>query len=148
MIVALIRHGAYEASGNDEDPLSEQGKSQILRLSQSLLEKNIRPKRIFSSPLLRAIDSAKILAESFSKKVEIFDPLKNFDPSKILEKIREHQGENLFFVGHAPSLLEFSQQLNKKPFLVKKLEKGSAIILEFSENIDFQKANFLEYISS
>lgn len=65
----LLRHGEVEnpegvAYGRLEGfPLSDNGREGVARSAQALLESGVRPARIVSSPLLRARQSAEIVAE-------------------------------------------------------------------------------------
>lgn len=95
--IYLIRHGmpAFEGNlkrciGQTDCPLSLQGEQEILRVKEYLLNKNIES--IYSSPLIRCRDSARIIAED---KTPIFylDELKEINmgdwENKTFEEIRK-----------------------------------------------------------
>ena len=71
-MVFLIRHGEIDNpkkiiyGQNIDLPLNDKGRKQILGLAKIIQKMNYNPSKIFSSPLSRAVDSAKILQEFFS----------------------------------------------------------------------------------
>lgn len=74
MIVYLVRHAKAEASHPDGDHarrLTDKGISRLRTLIQPLREKGVNPQRHFSSPLLRAQETARILIEGMSWKGEL-----------------------------------------------------------------------------
>ena len=150
MYVCLIRHGDYITEGYSDDslyPLSDEGKDTMLTLCEKLAEKKLVPNRIYSSPLKRAEESSKIIGMSFVKPYEKQDALKDFDSNTLLSLIQENKGKNLFFVGHAPYLIELANLLCKEDINISKMAKSSAILLQFGDEIEFQQAKFIEYIS-
>jgi 2,3-bisphosphoglycerate-dependent phosphoglycerate mutase len=79
-VIYLLRHG--ESVGNAEDlhqghydfPLTETGRAQVRALAQRWQSQAVTFDRMVSSPLLRASQSAEILAESLGLSIE-YDPL-------------------------------------------------------------------------
>lgn len=70
-VVFLIRHGEIDNpkqiiyGQNIDLALNDKGRKQILNLAKTIQKKGYHPSKIFSSPLSRAADSAKILQEFF-----------------------------------------------------------------------------------
>ena len=68
----FIRHGQSQAnkkaiwSGQLDSPLSEQGILEARKASKNALADNFKPDLIISSPLIRAYETAKILAEALN----------------------------------------------------------------------------------
>ena len=70
----LIRHGAVDSPigpegpliYGPEQPLNIQGQHQIIRLGQNLKDSGVVPDVIYTSPFIRAIQSAELLRETFS----------------------------------------------------------------------------------
>ncbi len=79
MKIFLIRHGETTGDiedrygGSYDDHLTELGQSQLEKTAQSLVGKGIEV--IFTSPLIRAQESAAIIAEATHAPVEIRDGL-------------------------------------------------------------------------
>lgn len=81
MKLYLVRHGAVEGGeglcmGRHDAPLSEEGRSSLLRLAESWASPNAR---LFASDLLRARDSAGVLAEAWGCDVAIDARLREMD---------------------------------------------------------------------
>lgn len=150
MYICLIRHGDYVTEGYSDDnlyPLSEEGKEDTLTLCEKLAVKKLAPNRIYCSPIKRAVETSKIIGMSFRIPFEKKDALKDFDSNALLTLIQENRGRTIYFVGHAPFLLEFANLLVEKDIGLKKMGKSSAIVLEFGEELEFKQAEFVEYIS-
>src|SRR6185436_9748318 len=73
--IFLVRHGATVLSAEDrfagatDVQLSEEGREQARRLAFRLESQNI--KAVYASPLLRTVETARILAEPHDLKVQM-----------------------------------------------------------------------------
>jgi broad specificity phosphatase PhoE len=83
MKITFVRHGESEANLLNEFPnrglkhgLTETGKAQAAALAQKLTGRSVA--RIFSSPLLRALQTAEILSEALSVPYETVDALREY----------------------------------------------------------------------
>lgn len=84
MQLYFVRHGESEANLLNEfsnrglkHGLTDTGRQQAVALAQTL--KGIPIKKIFSSPLLRAIQTAEILAQALDVSYEVSDALREYD---------------------------------------------------------------------
>lgn len=109
MNIYLIRHGDSErAAGRKSDfdrELTEEGKQKILKAAKYW--KNVVPgfDYIISSPLIRAKQTAEIIADTFHYKNDIVfdDSLRNGGDTKdILNLVNSLKAENIALVGHQP----------------------------------------------
>ncbi len=116
MILYLIRHGdAEKALGNKTDferELTGDGKQKMERAANYW--KNVIPgfDFIVSSPLIRAKQTAEIVAKTFEYKNDVIidNSLMNDGETKdILDLIDSLKGENIAIVGHQP---DFSYHLS------------------------------------
>lgn len=88
MKLYLTRHGetdwnlASRIQGKTDTPLNETGKQQAAELSLSLKEKDIRFDRIYTSRLLRARETARIVAESLHLPLTELDGIEEMDLGK------------------------------------------------------------------
>ncbi len=103
MIIVLIRHGKAEppeGKRDEERELTEHGKEQIKMLSKLL---PVKPKRIFTSPLVRAVQTAEIISSLLGGEIIKEDRLRaeNFSIDA-LKALRPEDCD--FFVCHAPSV--------------------------------------------
>lgn len=109
----IIRHAKSEWGDlNIKDfnrPLNSRGHKNAPEMAKRLLNKNLIPQRIVSSPALRAITTAEYFAEIFGinsadiiKEPEIYDAL----PFTLLDIINNLDDNNDFIalVGHNPGL--------------------------------------------
>lgn len=82
--IYFVRHGESEANvlqvisnRPGVHGLTEKGKLQAAMLAQTL--RNTQPRKIFASPLLRAVQTGEIFANAFGVPCEITDALREFD---------------------------------------------------------------------
>jgi phosphohistidine phosphatase len=113
MLVYLVRHGKAEKkspTGRDEDrPLQPRGERQSKWLGDTLASKpqGHRPGVILTSPALRALQTAKVVAECLHMALRIEPKLQLGHPVEdVMELIREGKGSGqvLMLIGHNPQL--------------------------------------------
>src|SRR5262245_1738621 len=97
MHVLLVRHGnALPSQGSDEERiLSVQGREETRALGARLIAAGLRPDRLVSSPLVRAVQTAEILAATIGWKetVEIENSLvPEGDPWRAENALRHSEG--------------------------------------------------------
>lgn len=155
--LCLIRHAKTSwMQPNAPDrcrPLDERGIEDASILSQYLIQKNLKPELILSSPSERTHHTAKILAQALSCKEELIS---------IQEKIYEAGVEDLlcvlqnipnnlnviFLVGHNPSITMLANYLSDKH--IASIQTAGAFCLELDID-DWQQItlaevkNFFEY---
>ncbi len=110
LVLDLLRHGEAEAPGAGGDaarPLSAAGREALARLAGLLAAEGWSPDRIFSSPLLRARQTAEIVREAApnSPAVEGVEELSaDGDPSAVLELLsdRAPEARHVLLVTHQP----------------------------------------------
>ena len=114
MDLLVMRHGEAGRSspspGDSKRSLTTEGKQEIMDLSNGLKSLEIKLDCIFSSPLLRAKQTAEIVAKSlkFKGKIEEIDALKpegsRLEFYSILSRLK--QDSVVLVVGHEPYLSE------------------------------------------
>jgi phosphohistidine phosphatase len=116
MLIHLLRHGdaadlaSDGAHTDDERPLTKDGTEKLRRAAKIYARIIGRVDRILSSPLLRAKESAEILAAAldFERKIEESDLLvPGASPRAIVDALRGDvlEGlESVVLVGHEPHL--------------------------------------------
>jgi phosphohistidine phosphatase len=110
MKLYFLRHGRADRSawmGLDfERPLTEDGKERMLREADFIAQLNIGPDHILTSPLVRAYQTAEIVAE----RLNMLDLLTvdarlepGFGPTDLAEILEEYpHADELLFSGHEP----------------------------------------------
>ena len=136
MKLIFVRHAtAVERSAEiaeEERYLTPDGRVFFRKTARTMLKKDIEPDLILTSPLIRAVQTAEILAETLSYvgPLVVADELApGFDFPALQKLLTEHQPVNeLVLVGHEPdfsslivTLLNLTAEFNFK--------KGAAISL-------------------
>jgi len=113
MEIYLIRHAIAEERGEewpDDDlrPLTDEGMRRFEESAAGLLEFEAPPAQILTSPLVRARQTAKLLATAMPARVTVAvmeELAPGYPPSKVLSKVRKLEGKGpVALVGHEPDL--------------------------------------------
>src|ERR1041385_7817682 len=139
MKLYILRHGDAAEHGDprfkeNERPLTPKGIQRTKQLTHALRQMEVSFDAILSSPLVRARQTAEIVARGVKEKVELTDAL---SPSGSMEKLVEHinairpAAESVLLTGHEPYLSGFISLLCVGgPELPLKLKKGALCRLE------------------
>ncbi len=123
LILDLVRHGHAEASsptGDEGRRLSERGRGDIARLAGRLRAEGPAPSRVFTSPLVRARETASILIRGWRGAPEAeptFALVPDAEPGEMLE-VLEVGGAcegHVLLVGHQPLLGDLADFLTGAP---------------------------------
>jgi phosphohistidine phosphatase len=118
-LVILYRHGIAEERTEekpDEDrSLTKAGHSKMKKNAEGLAAVT-KADVIFSSPLLRAVQTALWISKAYKRKVEIktsdaLSPSASFEDFENL--LKESAGKKIIFVGHEPTLTRNMRMLTK-----------------------------------
>ncbi len=120
MRVLLVRHG-QAVDGSSEMPdsdrfLTAKGRRVTRDVARMLAEHDVKPTRIISSPLVRAVQTAEIIAEAhgFEGAVTIWRPLVP-DGTSVLKALRPlddgAEQDTIALVGHEPLMRSMAAQL-------------------------------------
>jgi phosphohistidine phosphatase len=146
--IALDRDEADALSLNDfERPLIDKGRERMEQVAAGISHSITEPALILSSPLLRARQTAEILAAQY-EAVEI-NIIEELAPGHSLHQLiavlqKQQVTAPLVIVGHEPSLSSFAGLLLcGKPFSPLQLKKGGAALIEFNQRIDSGCGNLL-----
>ncbi len=119
MRLYLLRHGvAYDRQdwkGKDDElrPLTDEGIVAMKREARSIGQMKLRLNAIITSPLVRARDSARIVAKTLDMKVDESPLLKPGFNLEALDDLLSHYAEanHLMIVGHEPDFSQVISQL-------------------------------------
>lgn len=115
MELYIIRHGQAGHFGDPQwpddaqRPLSDEGKERFARMVEQLVQRGFAPEIIASSPLLRCLQTAQLVAEGLPGDPEVVE-LDELLPGGDLEVLLDwtaKQGEKhpqIAWVGHAPDV--------------------------------------------
>lgn len=118
--ITLLRHAKSDwstPSKNDFDrPLNQRGESNGKLIGTRLKNSGVRPSLIISSDAVRAMATARLIAQNIGYPIEFIQPdhdLYLASPASIID-VLEREGKNyndVMVVGHNPGLTELSNSL-------------------------------------
>ncbi len=122
MNLYLLRHGIAVDSAKSgvasdaERPLTPRGRRRMLQIAQAMSALGVSFDLIFSSPLVRAAESAAIVAQCLQlrNKLKFTDDLMpGGNPRPLLRQINQHRPrpKNVLLVGHEPYLSQLIARL-------------------------------------
>ena len=111
MKLYFVRHGIAEEGNGIEDvdrKLTEEGIEQMRIAARAMAKLKLAPTRIYTSPLVRARQTAEIVAEALRVKPEVREEVGfEFNPLAIESLVDGLDDEaDVMFVGHEPSFSE------------------------------------------
>ena len=133
MQLFLLRHGIAEdrrAGGTDFDrALTAEGRDDLDRIARGLHRLKVAPAAILSSPLVRARQTAEIVAPVLGRQVDIVDRLAaGVSFEEMLRVIEERSSAgSLMLVGHEPDLSTAAALLMGAPENALVLKKAGLI---------------------
>lgn len=149
--VIAIRHAKPEPihPGQNETlrALSRQGVAIQKNMSKLIQSKGFFPTILYCSPLLRAQQTAQIIADCFNLKPQMEVALGyQFNAEKLLQILQTSSPkETLAFVGHDPTLAHFVNICLDKQQFPSGLSKSCAAIFEFPDTVALGKGQFIDY---
>ena len=138
----IVRHGKARRRGPEwpddrQRPLTAAGRSQAEGLAEQLERMDVRFDRIFSSPWLRAAQTAEPLRAALrrGRRIDVLDELAEGDPWSLLAILRSELGTAAAVaavVGHEPLLGTFGALLltGRGDGMSVSFRKGAALVLE------------------
>jgi phosphohistidine phosphatase len=148
MDIILIRHGeAVEAApglGDTGRWLTVKGRRTTRKVGKWLDErKSRRPVQIWTSSLVRAVQSAEVIAREVGVKTEVIvqpELLPGADPNDLLRLVTMYDGPGpIAFVGHEPGLSLFAWRLVGGEVPVPALKKSGIYCIEFVPSVSEDK---------
>jgi phosphohistidine phosphatase len=119
--LTLVRHAKSDWSlpgqADWDRPLNRRGQKDAPEMARRLRERRLKPDRILSSPAVRAIMTAAVMARELkvpASHVSQEERLYLASPADLLHVIRELGGDakHLMVFGHNPGLTEFANRLS------------------------------------
>ena len=146
----LIRHANAlpgHAAGVNADalrPLSPEGQQKAEKTAAQLAILVLKPAKILTSPLLRAVQTAQVISNALKSPVEKADELNGFLPDKEVVEFLLSQLEQtnvLVAVGHNPNISCVYHLLTKQ---VRPFSAGDFAVLTLDEKNTLQQVMFGE----
>jgi phosphohistidine phosphatase len=149
MELYLVRHAIAEPRKDglrDEDrALTRAGKRKALKAFRGL-ERLSKIDHVFSSPLVRAWETAKILADTMdAERPRVLAALApGGEPQGVLERLRREPPEaRIALVGHEPGLGELATWLVARSGSGLELTKAGAIRLDLGSTLEAGRARLV-----
>jgi len=115
MQIYVFRHGIAEPRGMDKPDadraLTQLGFDRTHLAAQGLARFADRPDVILTSPLLRARQTAEIIANLFGMTPKIAPVLADNPAVQVIHMLRDREEERVMIVGHEPTLSEVIESL-------------------------------------
>jgi phosphohistidine phosphatase len=138
MQVYLLRHGVAEeghgAANDAERELTSEGRRKLRETLRVLANAEVKPSLILSSPLKRAIETARLARDILKTKSNILNTRAlspNSTVEQVWDEIRAHRDEpEMMLVGHEPLLSRLAGYLLGAPNLQVDFKKGAILRLD------------------
>jgi phosphohistidine phosphatase len=121
--LTLVRHAKTEPGRHSQEDwdraLESRGQRDAPEMARRLKQYSPKPERILSSPAVRAITTATIMARELgvsAQKVQQDERLYLASPKDMLAVIRElgERARHLMVVGHNPGITEFADRISSE----------------------------------
>ena len=154
MVLYVVRH-AEAVEGNDtlQDEwryLTEKGRSVAEKMSSSIAKIGPKPRRIITSPLTRAVQTAEIAAEKACRKNVVVASgllLPGADISELVTHLKGcKDAKRVMLVGHEPQLGSLVATLLGREDETISLKKCACVTLKLDPDTDDKPAGFLWYL--
>ena len=112
MLLFLVRH-AHAEKGDPDDlrQLSERGRDEARRVARQLAEHDTPPTLVLTSPLLRARQTAELIAQAADAELRVDERVApGLTPDLLLTTLGDEQGP-VAVVGHQPDFSEIAFEL-------------------------------------
>jgi len=152
MLIVLLRHGIAEEKGggrpDEERRLTREGNEKMKRVARALAELLPGAEAIYSSPLVRAYETAEWVAKAYNGKLEIETTsalAPGHDPSEFRDLLRRSGGhECAYYTGHEPHLTTLMLALtNMQSGGELALKKGGCYGLELDDPAATARLRFM-----
>lgn len=124
MRLYFMRHGEAEdlAPSDHGRELTENGKIRVTKSATVLKRLGINPAKIYSSPRIRAKQTAEIVAEALDMEIDIVEEVNfGFDTSQLKSLLQNHKSKaEVMFVGHNPDMSQLVHKLSGASVSMKK----------------------------
>src|SRR3954452_21927909 len=103
----FFRHGLADwpdwPKPDDERPLTREGREITHRVATYLARLGVKPRKILTSPLPRASQTAEIVAEHLQAPIKVTRKLTKSFSLRKLEELLAGEAESIMLVGHEPN---------------------------------------------
>ncbi len=124
MKLYFMRHGEAEdlAPTDHSRALTENGKERVAMSATVMKRLGVQPAKIYSSPRIRAMQTAEIVAEALDMQIEIVEEVNfGFDHTQLQTLLKTLKSKDeVMFVGHNPDMSQLVHKLTGASVSMKK----------------------------
>ncbi|TGE17775.1 SixA phosphatase family protein [Hymenobacter elongatus] len=134
----LMRHAKsswnFDNLTDQERPLNDRGRTDAPRMGQALAKRDIQLDLVVSSPAVRAISTAAIVARELNyahDKIQVIERIYRAEVADLLEVVRAlpDSAEAVLLLGHNPTITDFANALSPSP--LNELPTSAIVCLKF-----------------
>jgi phosphohistidine phosphatase len=151
MKILIVRHGIAEESARGGDrarALTDEGKKKMKEAAEGFARLDLEIDTIYSSPLVRAIQTAEILAKAIDYKetIENMEELSpGYSPKDVMQRLQSlKKVETIALAGHEPNCSELASHLLGDAEV--EFKKGAICLLE-TESLQTGSGNLIWHLS-
>ncbi len=140
MEIYLLRHGIAEDGAGIPDAdraLTQEGKRKLRDVLKAAARSDVSPSLIVSSPLRRALETARIAADELGYKKDILRTqalLPSASPNDVWQEMRAHRDESaVMLVGHEPLFGQLAAYLLGTPEVLVDFKKGALFAVDMQQ---------------
>ena len=141
MEIYVLRHGIAEdraSSGRDEDrSLTAEGRRRLKDVLRLAADAGVKPTLIVTSPYVRAVETARIAAETLGYRGDLLRTdslIPDSHPRDVWDEIRTHRdAASILLAGHEPLLSQVAATLLGSPSLAIEMKKGALLRIDVEQ---------------
>lgn len=135
----LMRHAksswSFDDLGDQQRPLNDRGRDDAPLMGQALAKRDIRLDLLVSSPAVRAMSTAALVAQALeypAENIAVIDAIYEATVPDLLAVVRglPDEADSVLLVGHNNTLTEFANLLS--PSEIPEMPTASIVCLKFS----------------
>ncbi|UOQ53591.1 SixA phosphatase family protein [Hymenobacter cellulosivorans] len=149
----LMRHAKSSWNFDDltdqERPLNDRGRADAPRMGRALAKRNIRLDLLVSSPAVRALSTAALLAKELEyphNQIQVNDRIYRAEVPDLVDIVRQlpDAADAVLLVGHNPTITDFANVISPSP--LNELPTAAIVCIKFDcgswAEIDRSNADF------
>lgn len=138
-VLYLMRHAKsswnFDDLTDEQRPLNDRGRDDAPRMGQALAQRNIRLDVLISSPAVRAMTTAALVAKELEyphEQIVVRPEIYHAEIDDLLRIVQEcpNEAESVLLVGHNPTITEFANYLSPSP-LSEEMPTAGILCLHF-----------------
>lgn len=150
-ILVILLHHAKTVDNSVANALSESGKKMQSRVNAFIKELEVTPTQIWTSSLLAASETARMIAREYNQEpieLEVLGELEMFDEAMINEQVKELPDEStVLIVSRALPLMRLASYWLGYPYYAGAPPASSALFLVFKNKVGSKEAKLVRFVT-